>query len=326
MACMTVKETSVILTKSRQSKTRGNKTTGIKPDCLAKPFLKWAGGKSQILNEIRAKYPKELGNTITKYAEPFVGGGAVLFDILSNYQLSEVYICDTNRELIHTYTCIRDHVDDLIGILSNLERNYINAEQQTRKNLYYDARARFNTLKAQGNKSSELAALFIFLNRTCFNGLYRVNRKGEFNVPMGDYKKPVICDENNLRAVCNKLKNVTIVCGNYAMSREFIDKNTFAYFDPPYRPLSSTSNFTSYSQDGFNDEHQTQLAQFIDELSEKGTFVVASNSDPKNADESDEFFDLLYKKHNIHRISASRMINSASDKRGKISELLIVNY
>jgi DNA adenine methylase len=270
-----------------------------------KPFVKWAGGKAQILDEIRAKYPTGLGTTITKYAEPFVGGGAVLFDLLSRYELREVYISDVNRELIHTYKTIRDKASDLVGALSELENSYLPADEKMRKSMYYANRDRFNALKTAHDTSVELAALFIFLNRTCFNGLYRVNAKGGYNVPQGSYKNPKICDSDNLRAVSEVLQGVTIVCGDYKLSREFIDERTFAYFDPPYRPLTATASFTAYAQDGFGDEQQIELARFIDEMSERGAWVVASNSDPKNADESDNFFDALYSRHTIQRISAS---------------------
>ncbi|MDR1686179.1 MAG: DNA adenine methylase [Desulfovibrio sp.] len=301
--------------------------TGFLPDSgmPAKPFLKWAGGKSQILSEIRAKYPTGLGNTITKYAEPFVGAGAVLFDVLSSCILLDVYISDINRELIQTYICIRDEIDELLEKLKTLERRYLRADDNKRNYIYYKCRERFNFLKLSDSKSPELAALFIFLNRTCFNGLYRVNRKGEYNVPMGSYRNPTICDADNLRAVSHNLQGAIVVCADFKESRNFIDKNTFAYFDPPYRPLTVTSSFTSYSQDGFDDRAQADLARFIDSMSEKGAYIIASNSDPKNIDSADNFFDELYAKHKIHRISASRMINSVGDSRGKISELLIVN-
>jgi DNA adenine methylase len=255
-----------------------------------------------------------------------VGGGAVLFDILNKYELDEIYISDINSELILTYKNIRDHIDELILALHTLQDEYFALDICKRNSYYYDKRERFNLLKKIKSESVELAALFIFLNRTCFNGLYRVNSKGEFNVPMGSYKNPTICEEANVRAVSEKLQMVNIVCGDYKKSRQFIDSRTFAYFDPPYRPLSSTSSFTSYAQGGFDDKQQAELAQFIDEVSEKGAAVVASNSDPKNTDENDDFFDRLYAKHNIHRISAMRMINSVGEGRGKISELLITTY
>ena len=294
-------------------------------DCTAKPFVKWAGGKSQIIDNIRAKYPADLGKRINKYAEPFVGGGAVLFDVLNRYNLNEVYISDINRELTHAYTSIRDDVNMLIDILKDFENEYLSADDDKQKIIYYKKRDRFNSLKSLNNNSLEIAALFIFLNRTCFNGLYRVNSKGGYNVPQGKYKNPRICDEENLRSVSNKLTDVTIITGDYKMARNFIDDKTFCYFDPPYRPLSTTANFTAYTQDGFDDSAQAELAQFIDDLSEHGASVVASNSDPKNTDETDDFFDRLYSKHEILRIEASRAINSVGSDRGKIKELLIAN-
>jgi len=291
----------------------------------AKPFVKWAGGKSQILDKIRTNYPTKLGKEINKYAEPFIGGGAVLFDILNKHVLDKVYIGDINRELICTYITIRDDVANLIDLLRELEATYLAADTLSRKHIYYQNRERFNILKTEFADPVELAAFFIFLNRTCFNGLYRVNSKGGYNVPQGSYKNPCICDESNLKAVSEKLQCVEIVHGDYRLAENFIDDKTFVYFDPPYRPLSTTSSFTSYSQDGFNDKAQECLALFIDKLSEKGAHVLASNSDPKNVDVNDNFFDTLYAKHRILRIEASRAINSISSKRGKISELLIAN-
>jgi DNA adenine methylase len=295
-------------------------------ECMpVKPFVKWAGGKAQILDEIRRLYPEGLGTTITKYAEPFVGGGAVLFDVLSKYQLEKIYISDINRELIATYSHIRDDVDELVDALRTMEQEYIPASDDDRKKYYYEKRERFNTLKTASDISVEVAALFIYLNRTCFNGLYRVNSKGGFNVPMGSYKNPTICDESNFTAVSERLQNVEIVCGDYKESKSFIDKKTFAYFDPPYRPLSYTASFTSYAQDGFGDDKQVELAQYITEICRKGATVVASNSDPKNTNEKDDFFDELYKTLSIARISASRAINSVGEKRGRVSELLMTN-
>jgi len=291
----------------------------------AKPFVKWAGGKGQLLSEIRKKYPASLGKRITKYAEPFIGGGAVLFDVLSHYTPEEVYISDINQELIHTYISIRDTVDELVCVLCGFEDEYLSSNDDERKIIYYKKRDRFNELKLSGGKSLELAALFIFLNHTCFNGLYRVNSKGGFNVPQGSYKNPCICDTANLMAVSQKLQVITIVCGDYRRSSDFIDGKTFVYFDPPYRPLSTTANFTAYAQDGFCDIAQAELASFIDEMSDRGAHIVASNSDPKNIDEQDNFFDTLYAAHNISRIQASRAINSNGAKRGKVRELLIAN-
>ena len=292
---------------------------------LTKPFVKWVGGKGQLLNEIRKKYPAELGKSVNKYAEPFIGGGAVLFDVLNKYTLDEIYISDINQELIHTYVTIRDNVDELVRVLHEIETEYLPSNNDERKSIYYEKRDRFNILKAKSDQPLELAALFIFLNRTCFNGLYRVNSKGGFNVPQGSYTNPCICDEYNLRAVSQKLQSVTIVCGDYKLAADFIDNKTFAYFDPPYRPLTATANFTSYAQDGFCDATQAELASFINRMSDKGAYIAASNSDPKNVDEQDNFFDILYSAHKISRIKASRAINSNSTKRGKVSELLIAN-
>ena len=294
-------------------------------DIPVKPFLKWAGGKSQILEHIRRKYPKGLGITITKYAEPFIGGGAVLFDVLSQFKMEEVYISDINRELIQTYITLRDNVTELISYLINIESKYLSASSDVRKEIYYTVRDRFNVLKSADNASIEIAALFIFLNRTCFNGLYRVNSHGAFNVPQGRYKNPAICDEQNLFAVSEKLHGVTIACVDYRQSRNFIDGNTFVYFDPPYRPLTATSNFTSYAENGFGDKEQIELAAYINEISKCGASIVTSNSDPKNTDENDNFFDHLYAQQEITRIYASRALNSVGSSRGKVSELLIAN-
>lgn len=292
-----------------------------------KPFLKWAGGKGQLLKEIEKYYPFE-SNKITKYAEPFVGGGAVLFDILSKYDLKEVYISDINSELINTYCIIRDNVDALIEMLYAMQNDFIPLDTDERKAYYVEKRELFNKLKVNGNKfeNIEKAALMIFLNKTCFNGLYRVNKKGLFNVPMGSYKNPLICDESNLRAVSKKLQKVNIVCGDYKNSADFIDENTFVYFDPPYRPLTETASFTAYTENLFNDEEQIELAKFVDDMSRKGAKVVVSNSDPKNSNTEDNFFDNIYSTHKIKRVEATRMINCNSEARGKIKELLISNF
>ena len=189
-------------------------------------------------------------------------------------------------------------------------------------------REKFNDIKVNDNETKNVtkAALMIFLNKTCFNGLYRVNKKGLFNVPMGSYKNPLICDERNLRAVSEKLQKVEVVCGDYKESADFIDKHTFVYFDPPYRPLTETSSFTAYTKTLFTDEEQIELAEFVDEMNKKGAKIVISNSDPKNTNEDDEFFDNIYRNHRIKRVKATRMINSNSKGRGKIRELLISNF
>ena len=292
-----------------------------------KPFIKWVGGKGQLLSEINKLYPVELGKNINKYAEIFVGGGAVLFDILSKYKLDEVYISDKNLELINTYKSIRDNVDILIKSLKGMEEQYIPLDNENRKDYYYKKREEYNSLKINSEVNNiEKAVLFIFLNKTCFNGLYRVNKKGEFNVPMGAYKKPKICDEENLKNVSLALKKVKIIYADYRESESFIDEKTFVYIDPPYRPLNITSSFTSYTENDFNDKEQIELAEYINVLNKKGAKIVISNSDPKNNDIDDNFFDKLYKNYNINRVKATRMLNSNASLRGAINELLITNY
>ncbi len=287
-----------------------------------KPFIKWAGGKSQLLSDIRAKYL----NKITKYCEPFVGGGAVLLDVLANFKPDEVMINDINAELINTYIWIRDNVDALIEQLQPMQDSFLAMNDEERKEYYYDKRERFNALKKNDNSLIEQAALFIFLNKTCFNGLYRVNRKGEYNVPMGAYKNPSICDSENLRRISELLQGVQIICGDYSATADFIDEDTFVYIDPPYRPLTETSSFTSYASAEFGDKEQIELGSFVDKITAKGAKVVLSNSDPKNADVNDDFFDNLYRSYSIMRVSATRMINSKASGRGNINELLICNY
>ena len=297
------------------------------PRIPIKPFVKWAGGKGQLLPYIRRAYPKGFGTEITRYAEPFIGGGAVLCDVLSNFSLDEIFISDINAELINTYTCIRDNCTSLIEILDDWERTYLAASPELRKEIFSAQRDRYNSLKMNDRQDSILlAALFIFLNKTCFNGLYRVNRKGFFNVPIGAYKKPKTCDEANLRNLSKVLQPVTILCGDYRCSESFIDEHTFVYFDPPYRPITTTSNFTSYTEMEFDDNAQNELAEYVRVLDAKGAKVLISNSDPKNADPNDTFFDELYAGLCIERISANRMINSNSALRGKVTELLISNY
>ncbi len=293
---------------------------------IAKPFIKWAGGKGQLIEEISKRLPIGLGFSINKYAEPFVGGGAVLFYLLSNYNFKEVYISDINLDLINTYKIIRDNPYELISLLKTLKEQYTNTNSQ--KNFYYDVRNKYNTLKINNdlNTNIEKAGLFIFLNKTCFNGLYRVNRKGKFNVPRGSYKNPAICDEDNLINVSILLKNVIIEWKDYKASKGFIDENTLVYFDPPYRPLNQTSNFNTYTQDGFSDKDQIELANFVQEISKKDAKIILSNSDPKNISNNDNFFDDLYSDFKITRISATRMINSKGSARGKINELLITNF
>ena len=292
-----------------------------------KPFIKWVGGKGQLLPEINKLYPVELGKNINKYAEIFIGGGAVLFDILSKYRLDQVYISDKNLELINTYRNIKDNVDVLIKSLKEMEEQYIPLNNEDRKIYYYEKREEYNSLKINSEVNNiEKAILFIFLNKTCFNGLYRVNKKGKFNVPMGAYKNPKICDKENLKNVSMALKNVKIIYADYRESESFIDEKTFVYIDPPYRPLNTSSSFTSYTENDFSDKEQIELAEYIDLLNKKKAKIVISNSDPKNNNIDDNFFDELYKNYNINRVKATRMLNSNANLRGVINELLITNY
>lgn len=295
---------------------------------MARPFLKWAGGKGQLLPEIQKKYPAGLGRTINRYCEPFIGGGAVLFDILKNYKIKDVYISDINRDLINTYLVIQNDVQVLIKKLEKLQDKYIALNSNERKSLYGELRDEFNNLKINHflSQNVEKAVLFIFLNKTCFNGLYRVNKKGLFNVPMGLYKKPLICDKNNLMDVSKILKNVEIYCEDYSNAMFFIDEKTLVYIDPPYRPLTETSSFNSYNKVNFDDKEQIRLADFVKSLDRLGAKVIISNSDPKNIDIDDVFFDELYSTFFISRVTAKRMINSKISNRGAISELLINNY
>ena len=290
-----------------------------------KPFVKWVGGKSQLIDELEKTMPTSDEKILTKYCEPMVGGGALFFNILSKFDFEELYISDINSELINAYQVIKNNIDNLIERLHEIQMVFLPMDDNGRKYQYYSIRDKFNSIALCEETAVEKASYCIFLNKTCFNGLYRVNRKGQFNVPMGAYKNPTICDEENLRNIHKALQNVTIVCGDYSLSKQFIDEHTFVYIDPPYRPISETSDFTSYNIDTFDDNEQIRLAKFIDEINTTGAKIVLSNSDPKNVNPEDGFFDELYSSYQIKRVSASRMINSKADNRGKINELIICN-
>ena len=293
-----------------------------------KPFVKWAGGKGSLLNQLNKYYPLELKNgEIECYIEPFVGGGAVLIDILQNYKVKEAYAFDINENLINSYNIIKDNVNELIYNLKILEKEYLRLEKEARKEYFYNIREQYNSYKLdKDEKSLQKAVEFIFLNKTCFNGLYRVNKNGDFNIPMGNYKNPTICDEENLKALSRLIKNVKFQYGDYKTSQEYIKKNTFVYFDPPYRPLSNTSGFTSYTKEDFNDENQKELAKYYKLLDERNAKLMLSNSNPKNTNKDDNFFDEIYKGFYINEIFAKRMINANAKGRGEISELLITNF
>lgn len=296
-----------------------------KQSITLKPFVKWVGGKSQLIGELEKMLPIDGEKVLTKYCEPMVGGGALLFEILSKYDFDELYISDINVELINAYQVVKNDVEKLISKLNEMQMLFLPMDENGRKYFYYTVRKKFNDTILSLETSTDKAAHFIFLNKTCFNGLYRVNKKGQFNVPMGAYKNPTICDDENLRNIHMALRNVTIICGDYSLSRQFIDNNTFVYIDPPYRPISETAGFTSYNTDVFDDNEQIRLAGFIDEINTIGAKIVLSNSDPKNVNSDDNFFDDLYSSYTIKRVEANRAINSKGNMRGKINELLICN-
>lgn len=290
------------------------------------PFVKWAGGKGQLLDTLKANLPEGIGTKITKYAEPFIGGGALLFALLNEYAFEEVYISDNNKELINTFLVVRDDCSALIEELRTIQKEYEILPLEEQQNYYYQNREIFNNLSLNIETAVKKAALFIFLNKTCFNGLYRVNKLGKFNVPAGKYKNPLVCDEENLKNISRRLQNVVMRACDYQQVETFADEKTFVYFDPPYRPLNVTSSFTSYTENAFNDKDQIELAQLYKKLSSNGVKVMLSNSDPHNVNSEDNFFDDLYAGFDIQRITATRMINSNAEKRGKITELLIKNY
>lgn len=293
-----------------------------------RPFVKWAGGKGSLISQLKNFYPFELKNeTITKYVEPFVGGGAVLINILQKYDVKEAYAFDINIDLINCYNVIKVDVENLIKELYIKEKEFLKLEYEERQKCFYNIRKEYNSYRINENELSvKRAAEFIFLNRTCFNGLYRVNKNGEFNVPCGKYKNPKICDSSNLKNLSYLIKNVVFKYGDYKKSEEYVDGNTFVYFDPPYRPLSTTSGFTSYTKEDFNDENQKELANYFKILNGKDAKLMLSNSNPRNTNKDDNFFEEIYKGFNINEISAKRMINSNAKGRGEISELLITNY
>lgn len=276
----------------------------------AKPFLKWAGGKTQLVSEIERTFPKQLINTQFTYIEPFVGSGAVLFWLLDNFSnLKKAVINDINADLINTYKTIASNPKELISILTILQNEFhaLDGKEDEKKEYYYQKRTQYNTRKSS---QTDHSALFIFLNRTCFNGLYRVNRKNEFNVPMGSYKKPTICDKENILAVSNALQKVEILNGDFEQTLDYANNNSLFYFDPPYKPLSETSSFNSYAKDEFNDCEQIRLKDFCSKLDALNHTWILSNSDVKGKNENDNFFDDLYSDFNIQSVDARRSVNA----------------
>lgn len=290
----------------------------------AKPFVKWAGGKTQLINSIKTALPdnfSELSNVT--YVEPFVGGGAVLFWILQNYpNISKAIINDINPDLICAYKTIKLSPGELINKLKIIENEYTKLSEVQRKDYFLNSRKAFNLKSLQ---PVENTAMFIFLNRTCFNGLYRVNSKGHFNVPFGRYPNPKICDEQTIWADSELLQKVEIVTGDFENTLSDESSYSFFYLDPPYKPLNLTSSFNSYTKELFNDEEQVRLSKFCSKINSLGHMFILSNSDVKSTNPTNDFFDVLYGEFSINRVFASRMINSNASQRGKLTELLITN-
>ena len=281
------------------------KTDNVKK---AKPFLKWVGGKGQLLTQFQSLFPKKYNS----YFEPFIGGGAVFFSI--NPQ--KAHINDINKTLVQTYTHIKNDVEKLIKSLAKLEKEFLAKDTEARKEFYYSIREKYNSLSHEDFKKS---LYFLFFNKTAFNGVYRENSKGGFNVPMGSYKNPKIVDEENLREVSKMLSNTKITSGSFVDAVKNAKAGDFVYFDPPYHPLSETSSFTSYSKDSFSKDDQIRLRDLFVELDKRGVYVMLSNS-------SAPFIQEIYSGYTQIPVYANRMINSKSDKRGKISEVVIINY
>lgn len=293
---------------------------------IAKPFLKWAGGKTQLIETIEQSLPSEILAKPFTYIEPFVGSGAVLFWMIEKFpKLEKAIINDINSDLINVYKIIASKPKELISILEIFQMEYhaLDTQETEKKEYYYQKRDLYNT---RSTERSTQAALFIFLNRTCFNGLYRVNRSNLNNVPMGGYKTPTICDEKNIWAVSEALKKVEILNFDYEETLCKANYNTFFYLDPPYKPLNGTSSFNSYAKDEFNDAEQIRLRDFCLKLELLGHKWMLSNSDVREPNSNDSFFDEIYSNYFIQRVKARRSINANPEKRGELNELLITNY
>ena len=291
----------------------------------AKPFIKWVGGKSQLIEQLEALLPSDFAQKedIT-YIEPFVGGGAMLFHMLQMHQnIKHAIINDINPDLTTCYETVRNQPTKLIHSLATIQAEYYSVKDESKKEFYLHIRDRFNS---KPNDPIENTTLFIFLNRTCFNGLYRVNKAGKFNVPSGRYKHPLICDADTIYADSKLLQNVTILTGDFEQTFRYITGNSFFYFDPPYRPLSNTSNFNDYTKESFDDDSQIRLKNFCDLLHNIKVPFMLSNSDCLMANGTDRFFDDLYKEYDINRVWACRSINANGSRRGKLTEILVRNY
>lgn len=292
----------------------------------AKPFIKWVGGKTQLLEQIDAQLPADFNTwEDVTYIEPFVGGGAMLFYMLQRYpNIQRAVINDVNPDLTTCFRTVRDYPEELICSLHDIQGAYYELEtEEARKDFYLAVRERYNEKNLD---PIENTTKFFFLNRTCFNGLYRVNKKGLFNVPFGKYANPMICDEQTIRKDSELLQHVEILTGDFEKTFDHAQGKTLFYFDPPYRPLSDTSSFNDYAKEAFNDTEQIRLKEYCDRINAEGFNFMLSNSDCKGKNEADNFFDILYKEYRIERVWASRSINSNPAKRGKLTEILICNY
>ncbi|MFI3287844.1 MAG: DNA adenine methylase [Rikenellaceae bacterium] len=292
-------------------------------DC--KPFVKWVGGKTQLLKNIENSLPSDFAKQKNiSYIEPFVGGGAVLFWMLQNFpNIHRAVINDINPDLTGAYLTIKQSPRELIEILAYKEAKYFELMlEDERKEFFLEQRTLYNESCIN---LIERTALFIFLNRTCFNGLYRVNKKGKFNVPFGRYANPKICDSQTILADSELLQRVEILTGDFSRTLNYASQDSFFYFDPPYKPISKTSSFTTYSKEDFGDADQIRLGDFCKEIARGGSKFMLSNSDTSNSELHKTFFDDLYSMFKIERVQAKRMINSNAAKRGNVSELLISN-
>lgn len=295
----------------------------------AKPFLKWAGGKGQLLSQLEQHLPKDLKEHEFTYIEPFVGGGAMFFHMLQRFpNIKRAVINDINSYLITAYRVIKDSSIELIERLTELEkRYYAMIGDEAKKSFFLEVRTIFNEKELD---DIDRTKYLIFLNRTCFNGLYRVNAKGKFNVPFGRYSHPTICNEDVLKADSQLLNQVEVVIlnGDYEQTLKHVgDGLNFFYFDPPYRPLDATSSFNSYAKEEFNDDEQIRLRDYCAKLDLMPNIKwMLSNADCSARNPKDTFFEKLYCDFNINRVQASRAINANPNKRGKLTELLIKNY
>lgn len=291
-----------------------------------KPFIKWVGGKSQLIEQLDAKLPVDFDSleNVT-YIEPFVGGGAMLFYMLQHYpNINHAIINDINSDLITCYRTVRDNPNELIASLQDIENTYLSLNtEEARKEFFMVVRNRYNEKNLD---PIENTTKFFFLNKTCFNGLYRVNKKGLFNVPFGRYSNPAICNPETILKDSELLQKVEILNGDFEETFKYAQGNTLFYFDPPYRPLNDTSSFNNYTKEAFNDDAQIRLKKYCDRINDAGFKFMLSNSDGKSVNGEDNFFDVLYAAYQIERVLASRSINSNPNKRGELTEILVRNY